>query len=139
MNTHHTILYVDDDHDDLEMIAEGFEKYSEDLRVVQAESGLEGLRMLEKMSHKKILPCLIILDINMPGLNGKETLKQIRSNALYKKVPIVLFSTSTSLTDKQFATQWDAEYVSKPLNFNHLEALIAGFVKKCQIEIEKRV
>lgn len=83
MKTSYTILYVDDDNDDLSIISEAFEKYT-DLRVVQANNGVEALQVLKHMAYKNVLPCLIILDINMPVMDGKQTLSQIKKTEEYR-------------------------------------------------------
>lgn len=139
MNTSYTILYVDDDHDDLMLIADAFENYTSHLRVVHAYNGLEGLAALEKMKEKGSLPCLVILDINMPRMNGKEMLKRLRASSEFKDLPVILFSTSNSTSDKQFARELNADFITKPVSFSNLQALITEFVSKCTFERPKRV
>jgi CheY-like chemotaxis protein len=68
----YTILYVDDDIDDLLLISEAFQKYTDHLTVIHASNGVEGLKCLNKFLQQGKLPCLVILDINMPVMNGKE-------------------------------------------------------------------
>ena len=137
MKKSYTILYVDDDQDDLMLIADSFEKYTEHLRVVHAFNGIEGLQALEKMEKNNALPCLIILDINMPKMDGKEMLQHIRANPHFRELPVIVFSTSTNPIDKQFAKAYDADFISKPIKFSNLESLIAEFVNKCHFEVEK--
>jgi CheY-like chemotaxis protein len=86
------------------------------------------------MSSKNKLPCLIILDINMPVMDGKETLSEIRSNENYKNIPVIIFSTSRRLYEKKFAENLDAEFVSKPVQYSHMERLVQEFVQKCKIK-----
>ena len=133
MKRSYTILYVDDDHDDLLIISEAFEKYTDHLTVVHARHGYEALQILKSMSQKNKLPCLIILDINMPVMDGKETLSEIRRNENYKNIPVVIFSTSRHLYEKKFAENLDAEFITKPIQYSHLESLVQEFVQKCRI------
>jgi CheY-like chemotaxis protein len=135
MNPNYTILYVDDDKDDLMLISEAFEKYTDHLRVVHAFNGVEALQVLRKMYHKSILPCLIILDINMPIMDGKETLREIRKLEAYQHIPVVIFSTSRSPVDKDFAEGFNATFISKPHIYFELEKLVEQFVERCHVEV----
>ena len=132
----YTILYVEDDHDDLLIISEAFEKYTDHLTVVHAPHGYEALQILKKMRLDNKLPCLIILDINMPVMDGKETLSEIRKNDDYQNIPIVIFSTSRHLPDKEFAQNLDAAFISKPVQYSDMENLVKEFVQKCRIGTE---
>lgn len=138
MKFSYTILYMDDDQDDLELIAEAFLTYTEKLRVAHACNGLEGLQVLEKMKMASILPCLVIMDINMPVLNGLQALVRLRSTLEYNHLPVVLFSTSSSQKDQEFARKWGADYIIKPTNFHDLQGLVKQFVSRCVFEIENR-
>jgi CheY-like chemotaxis protein len=89
------------------------------------------------MHSNQVLPCLMILDINMPVMDGKEALAKVKSNPNLKSVPIVLFSTSNSISDQFFAQQWDVELITKPLNFNDLEGIAREFVNRCNFEINQ--
>ena len=72
------VLYADDDEDDLLLVKDSLSKYS-NVEVVTAQDGLEALSYLRNLSAADPLPCLIILDVNMPQLNGKQVLKDIKS------------------------------------------------------------
>lgn len=136
MISKHTILYAEDDLDDLFMVREAFEQHDH-IEVVHAANGWEALHILKGMETNQGLPCLVILDINMPVMDGKETLVKIRSEQTYKAIPVVLFSTSNSLIDKAFAQQWGVELITKPLNFDDLETIAREFVDRCNFEINK--
>ncbi|HWJ90456.1 MAG TPA: response regulator [Flavisolibacter sp.] len=138
MNTSYTILYVDDDHDDLMLIAEAFEKYTSNLRVINAYNGQDAVSKLKTMKDQGSLPCLVIIDINMPVMNGKELLQKIRSNDDLKEVPVVLFSTSNNPKDKFFAQDLDADFITKPVTFSNLNSLVSQFVTRCKFEVTKR-
>ena len=130
-----SILYVDDDIDDLFLISEAFEKFTDDFRVVHADNGVEGLKTLEKMHEN--LPCLVIIDINMPIMDGKEMLVKLRTHSQFKDLPVIMFSTSGSEKDKQFAKDNDAEFISKPASYNELKSLVQQFVSKCRFDVKK--
>jgi CheY-like chemotaxis protein len=139
MKNSYTILYVDDDHDDLYLITEAFLQFADKLKVVHAFNGLEGIRALEDMKKQHSLPCLVILDINMPVMNGKEVLKHIKSSQDFKELPVVLFSTSNNPRDQQFAEEWDADFITKPVNFQDMETMVKAFVSKCVFSVEEKV
>jgi CheY-like chemotaxis protein len=136
MISKHTILYAEDDIDDLFIVREAFEKHDH-IQVVHAPNGKEALRELEQMSEAGILPCLIILDINMPVMNGRETLERIRNQSEFGNIPVVLFSTSNSNTDRDFAARWHTELIVKPVNYSNLEMIAREFVSRCNFEVSK--
>jgi CheY-like chemotaxis protein len=135
MNTIYTILYIEDDQDDLLLIAEAFEKHTDHLRVVHSHNGYEGLNTLEKMKEDNSLPCLVIIDINMPVMDGNETLRQIRSEKEYNDLPVVMFSTSSNPSDKKLAAELDADFMTKPSSIKEMETLVSAFVNKCRINM----
>jgi CheY-like chemotaxis protein len=132
MRKSYTILYVDDDHDDLMLIAEAFEKYTDHLKVIHAYNGFEAMQCLEKMEKLGSLPCLIILDINMPVMDGKVTLSRIKNSEKYRDIPAVMFSTSSSMTDKLYAENLGADFITKPVTYTDMESLVSQFAERCR-------
>lgn len=132
MRKSYTILYVDDDQDDLMLIAEAFEKYTDHLRVIHAYNGFEALQCLSKMNEQGLLPCLIILDINMPVMDGKVTLSKIKSSEKYSHIPVVMFSTSSSRADKSYAENLGADFITKPVTFGDMKSLVSQFAERCK-------
>jgi len=122
--------------DDLLMVREAFEQHDH-IEVVHATNGWEAFSRLRSMHEQGFLPCLLILDINMPVMDGKEALMKVKSDDHLKIVPAVLFSTSNSVTDQVFAQQWGVELVTKPLNYDDLESIAREFVDRCNFEINK--
>ena len=129
------VFYADDDIDDLLIVSEAFLKHTASLKVIHASNGLDALHLLHKMAEQHNLPCLIILDINMPVMNGRETLKKIKAIDRYRNIPIVMFSTSINKTDQELAANMGADYVIKPMDFQQLEKLAAEFIEKCGIAV----
>ncbi len=127
----HTILYAEDDHDDLFMVQQAFENLNARVNLVHANNGYEALDILKNAEANSSLPCLIILDINMPGMDGKETLVHIKKSESYKEIPAILFTTSSADGDRAFAKKWGAEFITKPLVFTELEKLAHSFLDHC--------
>jgi CheY-like chemotaxis protein len=134
----HIILYAEDDLDDLFIIQQAFENFNETISIVHANNGFMALEYLQELASKDMLPCLIILDMNMPGMDGRETLIRLRQSEAYNNIPVVVFTTSSHKADKDFAQKWGAEFITKPLVYNELEELAKTFVSKCNFEISKR-
>lgn len=126
----HTILYAEDDLDDLHVFMQAIERYP-DIEVLHFFNGVELLQYTQDISSSHDLPCLVVLDLNMPGMDGKETLIQLKKNKMFARLPIVLFTTSSSLVDKAFALQWDVDFVTKPLIYSDLERLVDRLAAIC--------
>ena len=142
MSTHahpHTILYAEDDSDDLFMVQQAFEQYNGSINLLHTSNGFETLEKLNMLKIANRLPCLIILDVNMPGMNGKEALIRIKQSNDLQKIPVVLFTTSSSEGDKAFANKWDAAFITKPLMYSELEELAKTFLNLCGVAISQQV
>lgn len=138
VNHKHTILYAEDDLDDLFMVKQAFEKFDGTVELAHAGNGFDALQCLDKLRLTTGLPCLIILDINMPGMNGRETLIRLKQSEQYRNIPVVLFTTSSSDGDKAFAKKWGADFITKPLVYSELEELAKNFVHLCSNEVSRR-
>ena len=131
MKSVNTILWVDDDADDLQLMQELLAKKKKEYKIVEAHNGREALAYLKTATEKDDLPCLIILDINMPILDGKETLAILKGDEIYKSIPVVVFTTSESEIDKKFCQRFATEMVSKPPTFNTLGSALDRILKFC--------
>ena len=119
-----TILWADDDIDDLQMMREILLKNNQEFDIKEVGNGKEALGYLEESLTTGNLPCLIILDINMPVLGGKETLATIKSREEFKYIPVVVFTTSESDLDRLFCERYHTQMITKPPSYKTLEATI---------------
>jgi CheY-like chemotaxis protein len=71
----------------------------------------------------------------MPGMDGRETLVRIRQTETFCKIPVVLFTTSSSDGDKSFASQWGAHFITKPQVYSELEILANRFLNLCESNV----
>lgn len=135
----HLVLYADDDPDDIEFVETAFSAATENVELVTAYNGRDALAYLKKLNSFDPDPCLIILDVNMPGMNGKETLVNIRQLERFHKVPIVLFTTSSLEQDMKFAHKYNAGFVTKPLDAVQMERITETFIEHCTDEVRKKI
>lgn len=133
------VLYADDDADDIELVEEAFRHFASNVEVLTFQNGSQALSYLKNLSDEDPVPCLIILDINMPVLNGKETLVRLRQLEKYEGVPAVLFTTSSMPLDKAFAQRYNAGFVTKPLGFEQMEIITKQFINHCTEETQKKI
>ena len=133
------VLYADDDTDDQALVQEAFSRYSKNVELILFKNGLEILSYLQKHSKEDPTPCLIILDINMPLVSGKEVLMRLRQMKKFSTVPVVLFSTSNQLSDKQFAEHYNAGFITKPLEIKQMEKITEQFIDHCTEEMRKNI
>jgi CheY-like chemotaxis protein len=125
------ILYAEDDEDDQQLVKDYLLDYSDDIEIVIRNNGADAVSYLNNLPESKPAPCLIILDVNMPKMNGIEALKQIRKIKRYAKTPAILFTTSSQLLDKDFATQYNAGFITKPINSTQMKRIVEKFVAYC--------
>lgn len=89
------------------------------------------------MRQQNCFPCLVVLDINMPVMNGRETLQAIRNHPHFNKLKVVIFSTSNSASDAAFAQNFDAYLITKPIEYADLEKVAKAFIEQCNFEMNK--
>ena len=119
------ILVVDDDSDDIVLFTEAFGTIYPNSTIYRASNGMEGLQM----AHK-ILPNIVFLDINMPVMNGRETLLSIRKDSLLKNLTICMLSTTSNRDEIQWCYKAGADgFVIKPPSFQALCISLRNFVQ----------
>ena len=124
------ILLADDDPEDQEILEEEISKLAPTIRLEKVDSGKQAVDYLLSCSDDD-LPCLIILDINMPILDGKETLSIIKRTEAFQSIPVVVFTTSNSELDKIFCKKFEVEMITKPPNFRNLEKAVLKLLNFC--------
>jgi CheY-like chemotaxis protein len=133
------VLYADDDPEDIELVSDAFLSYAQNVELLTFPDGIELLNFIETIDPFHASPCLFILDINMPRLDGKETLRRLRRLESFAEVPAVLFSTSSLPADASFAKSFNAGFVTKPLHTNQVHMIIDEIIEHCSDEVKKNI
>lgn len=111
-----TIFYTDDDAEDLEFFTEVTNALGDHLNIVTQNNGQ---KLLHDLKNPPPTPHIVFLDLNMPGFSGLDVLQQLRSSDKYKKLPIVIFSTSSDEQTIAKSLELGANfYVTKPTDFS---------------------
>jgi CheY-like chemotaxis protein len=118
------ILWADDDMDDLMLMRQVLQDIGENYLISEVNNGREALDYLEASKRNNNLPALIILDMNMPVLNGKETLSIIKKDEALKDLPVVFFTTSSSELDKMYCKRVGVEMITKPPQYGNLKEAV---------------
>ncbi len=126
-----TVLCVDDDLDDRELVCLTINNIDPQIKVVHAENGVEAMDYLVQAQIKNDLPCLVIMDINMPKMDGKETLAVIKENEHLNDLPVVIFSTSNSEIDRVYCSNFGVNLITKPNDVKTLHKEIKGVLHHC--------
>jgi two-component system response regulator len=117
------ILIVEDSEDDFEATRRAFDKANLRNRIEHAVSGEDALTYLRAEAPPK--PGLILLDLNMPGLDGRKTLEIIKRTDALKKIPVVILTTSDDERDVKACYELGANtYIQKPVDFDGLISAI---------------
>lgn len=124
------ILLVEDDEVDILNVKRAFKKNNITNPLYLAGNGLEALRMLRGVGDRpSVVPQfrrLILLDLNMPKMNGIELLQELRTDSNLKSIPVVVLTTSAAEQDRVEASQLNvAGYLLKPVQFSDFVELMA--------------
>lgn len=116
------ILMVEDSEDDFEATMRAFRRANLRNPIMRAASGDEAIELLDNAKHK---PGLILLDLNMPGMDGRQLLTVLKQREDTRKTPVVILTTSDDERDVDACYQLGANtYIQKPVNLDGLFAAI---------------
>jgi CheY-like chemotaxis protein len=120
------ILLVDDDPEDRELFLEVLKEIDPSVSCITAENGEEALKLLS--IELTILPDLIIMDINMPFMNGIKCLSRIRQFGKLQTMPVIMYSTTIRDEDRKEIERHHADCIVKPSGYQTLKSLLEGIV-----------
>jgi DNA-binding response OmpR family regulator len=121
------LLLIEDDIDDVDLLKEAF---SDNNITYEMQVIMEGDRVSPYLANPDSIPSIIIMDLNLPKTDGKEILMEIKSSDAFKNLPLIVFSTSSSKEDVQYAYSLGAnKFITKPTT-------IAGWNETIEIIID---
>lgn len=113
------ILLVEDDPEDRLIFNDSFAELGEENLVDYEDNGEQALIHLEECYDNHQLPNLIILDLNMPGMNGTQILRAIKNDDRFRNIRVLIYSTSINKIEKEQCLLLGAEdYILKPLTYS---------------------
>jgi CheY-like chemotaxis protein len=129
------VLMADDDEEDCFLATEAFAESEAKAAFFCVKDGVELMDYLSEQSRSAHrLPDLILLDLNMPRKDGREALKEIKSDPVLKDIPVVILTTSREEKDIEFTKKAGAEsYVTKPDTFDEWVEKMKSLAK-CWLE-----
>jgi CheY-like chemotaxis protein len=125
------ILHVDDDPDDGLLLRQALELVSP-VTFQQAFNGIEARAILEKDKLANQLPNLIVLDINMPSMDGVATLQAIKRDSKLIAIPIVIFTTGITEGDLAFFKLFKTEAIIKPSHWDSYKDVAKRLLTYCK-------
>ena len=111
------ILYAEDDFDDFESLKEALDQISQHQLLLHAKNGQEAISFIQNAT---VLPSLIVLDLNMPIMDGKEVLFWLKKSEEYKHIPIMVFTTSSREEDVKLCQKHNCTFFRKPTLYRDL-------------------
>lgn len=120
------ILIAEDDADDRYLLKTAFAEVGFSEQIDFVENGIEVLNYLDNIYASndmeiKALPGFILLDLNMPKKDGREVLKELKQHPVFKKIPIIVFTTTKNEIEIKRCYELGANsYIVKPISFDAL-------------------
>lgn len=123
MQANSAFLLIEDDEVDILSVKRAFKELNIPNPLLIAKNGQEAFDLLN--GDQEQCPSLIILDLNMPKMNGIEFLKEVKGSDKLKSIPVVILTTSSSYVDinKSFEN-YAAGYIVKPMDFTKFKEVI---------------
>lgn len=125
------ILYAEDDQDDFESVREAMLQQTDRFSLIHAKNGEEAIKYLQN-STPETQPNLVVLDLNMPVMNGKETLVWLKAQTDFKNIPVMVFTTSSREEDVKLCQGHGCTFFRKPTLYRDLLHVVQIMLKMCE-------
>jgi len=125
------ILSIEDDQDDIALIEETALEFDPSLRFVAKGNGKEAMMFLFRQKEENYLPCLILLDFNMPVMNGKEVLNILKTDDRFKTIPVIVFTTSSGEREHLICEAYDVQMITKPNRVKEFKKVLKDLLGQC--------
>lgn len=133
VNSDKILLVVEDSNEDFKMLQRLMRRMAVKNPVYRCIDGDEVLKFLDRQetgnSEAIPLPSVILLDLNLPGLDGRDILARLKQDGSLKEIPVVVFTTSSNPSDIDLCYQRGANgYLVKPMDSEKLQKTVSAFV-----------
>jgi len=121
------IFLIEDDSDDIELLEVSLKDNKVDyyLDVI-----MEGDKVQNYLSNCERLPHIIVMDLNLPRVHGREIIKQIKSNEDFKNIPLIVLTTSTAREDIEYSYKMGANsFITKPTTIKGFNDTVGAIVQ----------
>jgi CheY-like chemotaxis protein len=124
------IFLIEDDGDDIELLKEAFEMNNIDCHI---QVVTEGDKVIPVLSDRGVKPDVIVMDLNLPKLHGREILALIKASVNLSSIPVVVLTTSSLQDDINFAYSMGAkQYITKPNTIDGFNSAVHTIVSIAQ-------
>jgi CheY-like chemotaxis protein len=131
-HSNHPLLVIEDSNEDFKMLQRLMRRMEVQNPIYRCTSGDDALEFLAgaQNSGDAPRPSVILLDLNLPGMDGRSVLEQLKQDQNLKEIPIVIFTTSSNPQDITFCYRQGANgYLIKPMNVSELQKMVQAFVE----------
>jgi CheY-like chemotaxis protein len=124
-----TCFLIDDDIDDREIFEMALKEIDDSHICITANNGIEAIEKLR--NDVEFIPDFIFLDLNMPRMNGRQCLEEIKKIPHVRNVPVIIYSTSSEQRDMEETQKMGAaHFLTKPPSINTLSATLSQFFRQ---------
>lgn len=123
------ILYAEDDFDDFESLKEALDQLSQQQLLLHAKNGAEAVSFIENAT---ILPSLVVLDLNMPVMDGKQVLNWLKEKEEFSHIPVMVFTTSSREEDLKLCQKHHCTFFRKPTLYRDLLHVAQTMLQICE-------
>lgn len=129
------ILMADDDPDDISILEDALKTLHPHSLISFVENGNAAMQLLNAQFEAGHIPNLVVLDLNMPRLNGSDTLMAIKNDERFKEIPVIIYSTSINPVEKEKCLKLGAHsYMIKPSSLKESVDTARVFLEFCNLE-----
>jgi len=123
------ILYAEDDQDDFDALEDAIEQITQNYSLAHVKNGEEALAYMQNPYSPR--PCLIVLDLNMPVMNGKEVLIWLKEQEEFREIPVMIFTTSSREDDIKLCQSHNCTFFRKPTLYRDLLHIAQEMMSIC--------
>jgi CheY-like chemotaxis protein len=127
------VLYVEDDPDDREFLTMSFANVNPSKKVRTLADDKALFDFLHSLKQGDELPCLIILDYDLPVNNGQDILIRLKKEPRFENIPVVMFVASDFMLNKKLLRSLNTGYVMKPSHLDLWERIAVDLLDHCEV------